>query len=212
MPDRRGWRKTSHCCFFAVDGGWGSLPYQEGDLLRLQFLFLRKFAIGTSPDIPDHIRQFSLDNVLPEFFVRKPELLQVVVIEKMAEGAVSHIVEQGRHSQEFLNVVCRRAIRHRGLERRVEMGGKPARQVHGAERMLEPAVLGRGIHPPGALELIDLTQALHPGCVDQVLFGLLPCHAGSGKGDIPVDRIAEQGRTVVEFFTSSKLTHGAIIP
>jgi hypothetical protein len=32
--------------------------------------------------------------------------------------------------------------------------------------VLEPAVLSRGIDPPGALELINLSQSLHPGSVD----------------------------------------------
>src|SRR5579859_3847796 len=56
-------------------------------------------------------------------------------------------------------------------------------------------MLGCGEDPPGALELMDATESLQPGCVDQVLLGGLPGHAprpALGDAKVSVDGIAGQ--------------------
>ena len=80
------------------------------------------------------------------------------------------------------------------------MPRKSAGNVHGAQGMDKAGVFGRGIDPPGALQLINVPQALDPGRVDQILFRLLPVigrRIGNSKGNIFMDRIGDQGRTVV---------------
>jgi len=49
-----------------------------------------------------------------------------------------------------------------------------ARHVHGAQGVLEPAVLGGGVDPAGALELVNPPEALKPGRVEEVFFRLFP--------------------------------------
>ena len=63
------------------------------------------------------------------------------------------------------------------------MAAELAGDVHRPQGVLKPRVLGRRIDPAGALELVDPPEPLHPGGVDQVLFGLLvrPSAAGTVK-------------------------------
>ena len=42
--------------------------------------------------------------------------------------------------------------------------------VHGTKRVLKTAMLSRGIHPTGALQLINITQTLDPRGVDERFF------------------------------------------
>jgi hypothetical protein len=175
-------------------------------------IIAQRFTGGAAADGLDDLGDLGLDDVLAEFLVCEPELLQIVIIEKVAEGTVTDIMEERGNAKKLLNKIGGRAVRHRRFEGGIEVTGKPAREVHGAEGMLEPAVLGRGIYPPRALKLIDLTQTLHPGRVDQVLLGLFPRPAGRGERDIPVDRITKEGSTIIEFFAPCELAHGIIIP
>ena len=75
------------------------------------------------------------------------------------------------------------------------MAGPLARQVHGAQRMLEARVLGGREHPPGALQLVDPAQPLQPGGVHEVLLRRLAGHAtGAPTRDakVSVDGIARE--------------------
>ena len=60
--------------------------------------------------------------------------------------------------------------------------------------VLEAGVLGRGIDPPGGLQLVDLPQPLHPGVVDDPLLGdfALGQPRRRGEGDIAVDGVVAQ--------------------
>jgi len=159
-------------------------------------------------DGPDDGCQFVLDNMLAELFVREAELFEIIIIEEMAKGTVSHVMKKRGDPKELFYVIGRRTVRRRGLERRVEVASEPACQVHGAERVLEPAVLGRGVDPPGALELIYLPQALHPGSVNDVLLGLFSPASRRGEGNVAVDRVSQEGRAFVELFSPRQLAHG----
>ena len=85
------------------------------------------------------------------------------------------------------------------------MFGKFSGQVHGAEGMLKTAVLSRGIDPAGALQLIDIAQTLHPGRVDQSLFGDFAFGLGNGELDVAMDRVGDQRGAAV--FMIAKLAH-----
>ena len=64
--------------------------------------------------------------------------------------------------------------------------------MHGAQDMLKARVLGTGVHPPGALQLMNSPQALNPGMIDERLLGRLLAVAGGGEGNVTVQRIANQ--------------------
>lgn len=70
-------------------------------------------------------------------------------------------------------------------------------QVHGAERVLEAAVLSGRINPAGALKLIDITQALHPRRVNQGFFGNFALLLGYGKLNVAMNRVGDQRRPFV---------------
>ena len=72
---------------------------------------------------------------------------------------------------------------------------KAACHVHGAERMDEAGMFRGGVHPTGALELIDVSEALDPRGIDQILFRSFVLVRGGerhGEGDILVDWIGDQ--------------------
>src|SRR5512143_1689376 len=92
----------------------------------------------------------------------------------MAEGPMADVVEKRRDAEKLFHIVGRRAVRYCRLEGGIEMTREPSGQVHGAEHMLEPAVLGRRIDPARALKLVDLPEPLHPRGVQEVLLGLFP--------------------------------------
>jgi hypothetical protein len=78
----------------------------------------------------------------------------------------------------------------------VHLPGEPAGQVHRAETVGEPAVLGGREHPPRTLQLMDALEALHPRAVDDVGLGDL---AGAGQRDaqVPVQRVGDEVDVVV---------------
>ena len=85
-----------------------------------------------------------------------------------------------------------------GPERRVELLGEAAGQVHGAQGVLEAAVLGGREHPARRLQLRHAAQALHPRRVDQVLLGGLAGHAARARvEDVLVDRVGDEAAALV---------------
>lgn len=44
-------------------------------------------------------------------------------------------------------------------------------QVHDAQYVLETHMFCGGEDPPGGLQLVDLPESLHPGVIDEFLFG-----------------------------------------
>ena len=96
--------------------------------------------------------------------MRQTELIQKMVIEKMAERSMADIVEQGRQSYETLDVSKGRdRLWPTSLnQRRMESLDRSTAQMHGAQNMLKARVFGAGVHPPGALQLMNAPQTLHP--------------------------------------------------
>ena len=71
-------------------------------------------------------------------------------------------------------------------------------EVHDTEDMLESHVFSRGEHPPGGLELVDLSQALDPWVIDEFLFGRFrgwQTTAGDER-DVTVDGVVRQAFAV----------------
>ena len=73
------------------------------------------------------------DDDLSEFFVTGMEGMQIVVVEEMAEGAVADVVHECRDAEKFFDIVRRRDLRYRFLEKRIKMVCKTACHMHGAE-------------------------------------------------------------------------------
>ena len=83
---------------------------------------------------------------------------------------MADVMHEGRHPEKFFDVIGRGHIRSRFGQKRIQVTREAASHVHGADGMDEAGMFGGGIDPTGALELIDLPEALHPGRVDQILF------------------------------------------
>ena len=78
--------------------------------------------------------------------------------------------------------------------------GRIARHVHRPERMHESGMFRRGIDPPGTLQLVDVSQPLNPGGVDQVFLGVfmwIRLSIRYGERDVLVDRIGDERRSIV---------------
>src|SRR5262249_28277871 len=95
----------------------------------------------------------------------------------------------------------RRRVGKLDLEGGVELQGEAASQVHGAERMLEAAVLGGGKHPARGLELGHAAQTLHPRGVDQILLGALVRGAvGTRVEHVVMDGIGDEPAALVGLY------------
>jgi hypothetical protein len=109
------------------------------------------------------------------------------------ERPVADVVEQARHPQQLFQQRRRGPVREDRVQRRIELLREPSREVHGAERVLEPAVLGRGEDPARGLELGNAAQALHPRGVDDVLLGRLARDAARARvEDVLMDGICDE--------------------
>ena len=60
------------------------------------------------------------------------------------------------------------------------------------EDVLKPGVLSRREHPPGGLQLMDLTQASDPGVIDDLTLRHLVTGHPCRERDVPVNRIVAQ--------------------
>ena len=119
---------------------------------------------------------------------------QKMLVEKMAERPVAHVVQQGGQPHERLDVAPAGHVGADLAQAFVERRHRPAGQVHRPEHVLKPRVLGRGKDPPGGLQLVDLPQPLEPGMVDDLPLGDLALGQARGRGerDIAVDRIVAE--------------------
>src|SRR4029453_18120001 len=145
---------------------------RERDILRTQLLAWIERATGTAPQLVNNLTEMVLDDDLSEILVGQVVCVEEIVIEKMAEGSMSHVVKKPCPPHVFFNKGSRRTlVANHFLERRIKMFGEFARHVHGTKRVLKAAMFSRGIDPPGALQLINVTQSLHPGGVNERFFG-----------------------------------------
>ena len=170
------------------------------DLVRIQLFAFGKRARRTAPDFSNERAQVVPDDDLAELLVARVQRMQVVVVEEMAKRSMADVMHEGGHPQEFFDVIGRGRIRSRIGQERVEVTREAASHMHGADGMHEARMFGRGINPAGALELVDLPEALHPGRVDQILFRPLVrirLARGHREGDILVNGISDEGRAFI---------------
>src|SRR5262245_51155473 len=104
-----------------------------------------------------------LNDSLAKILMRQVILVEEIVVEKMAEGAVSNIMEESGDSHVLFNKRGGWALVTQNLfERWVKMLGEFASHVHGTKGVLKTAMFGRGVDPTGALKLVNVTQPLYP--------------------------------------------------
>ena len=140
----------------------------------------------------------SRDDALAEQLVGQAEVGEEVVVEEVAERSVADIVQQPGHPHQLFDQRHRRRVGELRLERRVKLAREAPRQVHGAEGVLEAAVLGGREDPARGLQLRHAPEALHPRRVDQVLLGRLARRGiGPRIEDVPVDGIGDEAAALV---------------
>src|SRR4029453_15705997 len=108
-------------------------------------------AGGAAPEAADQLAQLLLDDLLAHDLVREVPVGEEVVVEEVPEGAMADVVEQARHPEQLLEERRRGGVRELRAQRRIELLGEAAGQGHGAQRVLEAAVLGGGEDPAGGL-------------------------------------------------------------
>ncbi len=167
---------------------------QKGNLLRINLLQRLKLAARIAADSPQQITEFMLDNGSSDVLMRHAVLVEVMVVKKVPERAMAHIVQKAGHPDQALHQRPRRDIRATGGKRFVPDVDHPRCEVHHAENMLKSHMLGGREDPPGCLELVDMPHPLHPRVIDDLLLGDLAGRqpAAGDEGDIPVDRVVSQ--------------------
>jgi hypothetical protein len=83
------------------------------------------------------------------------------VLQRVAEGAVAHIVQQDRDAR------AQGFFLRDGVALATQAFDGQAHEVHGAQRMVEARVQRAGIHQMREPELLDVAQALEPRMVDE---------------------------------------------
>src|SRR5512136_3503189 len=96
-------------------------------------------------------------------------------IEKMAERAMSDVMEEPGQTKEFLQIRERGKLCFEDLEERgINLFRESPCDMHGPKGVLKTSMFGRGKYPTSALQLEDATKALNPGGIDHVPFCPLP--------------------------------------
>ena len=151
-----------------------ALAHEVADPARVERFPVREGRARAAPEPPDHVPERFPDDALPHQLVAQVVVGEEVVVEEVAEGPVTHVVQEAGHAQELLDERRGRSVREDGAERGPELLGEASGHVHRAERMRKPAVLGGREDPARGLELGDAPEALDPRGVDQVFLGRLP--------------------------------------
>jgi len=158
-------------------------------------------AARAPPEASEEIRQLLADDALAEQLVGQLVVHEEVVVEEVAERAVADVVQEPRRPQQLLDQRRGRRVGKGRAERRIEVHGESAGQVHRAQRMLEAAVLRGRVHPARRLQLRHAAQPLHPRGVDQVLLGRLAReHTRSRVEDVLVDRVGDEAAPLIGIF------------
>src|SRR5262245_3662478 len=131
-----------------------------------------------------------------ERLVRQAVIREKVLIEKVAERSVPHVVQQGRHAEQRFDAGPAGYIGAYLAEAVVQPLGCPAGQMHGPQHVLKPRVLSRGEDPPGSLQLVNVSQPLEPGMVDELPFAGLARLGVTDERDVAMQRIVAQALAV----------------
>src|SRR5207253_11338928 len=79
----------------------------KGNVLGTEFFPGGERPAGATPQLSNDFAEMLLNNRLSEIFVGEIVTVEKVVVEKMAEGAMSDIVEQSGNTHVLLNERCR---------------------------------------------------------------------------------------------------------
>ncbi len=186
-PQNRLRRKRSHCGLrlssMAQSPGkccCGRVMRKQS-LLRVELLAVGHLAVGIPPHAADQVGQLVEDDAAADDLVVELVFGEVMRIEEMSERAVAHVVQQGRHPHQRLDVAAAGHVRAGLAEALVGRLDHAAGEVHRPEHVLEAGMLGRRIDQPGGLQLVDLAEPLDPGIVDDRLFGDLAFGQSCGE-------------------------------
>ena len=190
MPESSERRKTSQ-------RGWLSAspvlrPLDEpGDLGRIERFAVCQRRVRIAADAAQLLAQSLADDCRSQRFVRQAVPFEEMLVEEVAERPVAHVVQQARHPQQRLDIAAAGGVGARLLQAGIESLGGPAGQVHDPDHVRKPRVLGRGIDPPGGLQLVNVPQPLHPRIVDDLPLGDLARRESSARRerDVAVDRV-----------------------
>ncbi len=169
-------------------------------MIRIELLAREKRTVRAPTDPSNDLTEVLANNHLANVLMGQSVLLEKVVIEEVAEGPVTDVMQEGRDAEELFHVGLRGDIGEDLGQGRVEMAREAARDMHDAERVLEPAVLSGGVHPASTLQLVDVPETLNPGRVNQVFLCALRRvrrRKRNGKGDVLVNRVGDQRGPVV---------------
>ena len=203
QPAEEAAEEGSHCG--GVEGRrWLGPRDQQHDLLGIEGLAVGQPAVGIASDAADGGGEVPADDLAAEDFVVQPVIGQVMGVEKVTERPVAHVVQQAGQPHERFDVAAAGHIRADFAEAVVERRHGAAGQVHRAEDVLEPRMLGRGKDPPGGLQLVDLPQALQPRIVEYFLLAGFAFRQSRGRSerDIAVDRIVAEPLALKVFHAS----------
>src|SRR5262249_45287683 len=128
---------------------------EEGDLFWLERFLWQQPAVWISTNATNQLSQFRRDNSLAEVFVSDVETAQVMIVEEVTKRPVADVVQQrGQPHQAFDVRLRRQRLRPTSLaQRRIQVPGCPACQVHRPKHVLEASVFCAWVNPPGALQL-----------------------------------------------------------
>ena len=122
-------------------------------------------------------------------------VVQKVIVEKMAEGAMADVVQQADDAHVLFDIRRRRTLVAEDFaQRRIEVLAEFASHMHGAQGVLKPAMFRRRVNPTGALQLVYVAQPLHPWRIDQRLLGHLAFRFRDGELNVAMDRVGDQRR------------------
>ena len=180
-PQNRLRRKRSHC------GPVAGRRQLLGRVMRKQIccgieLFARRqrlLGLRRTPRIRS--ANWSQNDAAADDLVVELVFGEKMRVEKMAKRPMAHVVQQGRHPQQRLDVAAAGHVRADLAQAVVGRLDHAAGQVHHAQHMLKAGVLGRGIDPPGGLQLVDLPQPLDPGMVDDRCSATSPSGSPCGE-------------------------------
>ena len=167
---------------------------QKHDLLGIERFAVGEPGVRIAADAADQVGELPANDLAAEHLVVQSVVGQKMLVEKMPERPVPHVVQQGGQPHERLDVAPAGHVGADLAQALVERGDRPAGQVHRPQHVLKPRMLGRGKDPPGGLQLVNLPQPLEPRVVDDLPLGDFALRQARrrGEGDVAVDRIVAE--------------------
>jgi len=165
---------------------------KKGHLFRIEGFSSLEWPVGASPNSLQNGRHPFLDDMLADFLMVGLESGEILFVKKMAERAVTDIMQQPCKSQKFFNIRRGRELAFfDSIKGWIKLLREDPGDMHGPERVLEASVFCSGKYPSSALELEDTTKSLNPEGIDHIPFGFFPLYT-VGHHDIVINRVGDQ--------------------